>query len=711
MHGQTSYQNLIISEFLAHSEGSELKTDWVELYNGSKDTIDVAGCFWSDNREALDKREIEPHQPEEIKIAPGGFLVFWFIGKETPYSVNVDLKLDKDKGWIGLTSSDGLLIDSLAYGKQALNVPSGRIDMVDKSVYYFHKASIGTFNKYAYSDKLLKKPKFSVKGGFYNEAQFVELTNDDGAEILYTTDGSTPSKENANVQIYKQPIYIESTTVVRALCAKKGYLDTDVRSHTYFINEEHTFPVISLSVDNWNEYQNSDKDVTDKEIKAYIEFYDTNGIEAFDDFVGLSLAGGGSRRHPQKSISIHTRPEYGSKWMKYRFFEHKSFEKLRAFVLRNSGNAVPKVQFKDAFMQEVIGSTDADLDYLASRPTIAYINGEYWGIYNLREKKCKHYFEDNHGVEGDSIDYLSSFYFYRKRGVRDELEALIEVYNSDAIGDSLKSDRFLNKIDVGHYIDYQVAEIFYANTDWPINNVRMWKVREKDAQWRWLMFDIDLAYRRSKIEVNSVEYAMGVNNFHGDRFSEPLTRASSILRSWMTYRPELRNHFVNRFADLLNTTFSSENLLSETDRFREMYLPEMPRHIDRWNIENENVKIKSMERWERGLENMRDFARERPDKIREFLQLQWDDLGDIYEVTVSSNLVNAGEIKVNSVTIDDDGEWKGVYFANNEIQLTAKAYDGHKFVRWEYGGKKSKDNILKLKPGKAENIVVKAIYK
>ncbi len=708
MMGQGGYDNLIISEFLAHSEGTKLNPDWVELYNGNSDTLDVGGCYWSDDRQNLQMRKIVLDHEKDTKIPPNGFLVFRLVGKETSAPLDIDLKLDKKHGWIGFTDPTGRIIDSLSYGPQGFNISAGRIDLIDKSVFYFHQPSLGTFNRFDYNKKLLEKPIFSEKGGFYKDAQFIELSSPDNAQILYTTDGSTPAIDNPNVQIYKQPIYLERTAVIRAVCRKDTYLTTSVRSHTYFINEEHTFPVISLSVDAWNEYQNGEDDETDKEIKAYIEFYDTNGIEAFDEFVGLSLAGGGSRRHPQKSISIHTRAEYGSKWLDYRFFEHKPFERMRGFVLRNAGNSVPKVQFKDAFMQEVIGK-ETDLDYLASRPTIVYINGSYNGIYNLREKKCKHYFEDNHSVDGDNIDYLNSFYLHEKRGSKDEFKSILDTYNSEVIADSLQSDRFVNRIDLDHFLDYQIAEIFYANTDWPINNVRIWKSDEKDAKWRWLMFDIDLAYRKTKVDLNSVEYALGVNNFHGESFSERLVGATSILRGLTTHRPDILNQFVNRFADLLNTTFSSEHLLEETERFKQLYAPEMERHVERWNIEGENVKIASIERWERGLENMRDFARERQVNIRKFLQEQWE-IGPTYELIVNSNLPEAGQLTINSI-VTDKAEWQGVYFANNEIQLSAKAFKGHKFLGWEYGDKKSKSNTLSIKPNSAEDYVIRAIYK
>ena len=241
--------------------------------------------------------------------------------------------------------------------------------------------------------------EFSVEGGFYEDAIEVQLRSP-GAKIYYTLDGSQPNRRSKR---YKRPLKIKETTILRVI-ARKGRKKSKIRSHTYFIDEPaSTFPVISIGItpsvlfdpETGLYMQGADaidslwtKDGANfwskREVKINTEIYETNGECEFNSVTGFRLFGGMSRLFPQKSMTIVARDRYGKKSFKHRIFGKKGKKKYKFLVLRNSGSDWGKSHFRDALMTGLLD--DWDIEKQDYRPAHVYLNGKYWGIYNIREK-------------------------------------------------------------------------------------------------------------------------------------------------------------------------------------------------------------------------------------------------------------------------------------------------------------------------------------
>jgi len=696
---------LFINEFMANSQRNQW--DWVEVYNDEETNINMAGMYFTDDLNIPQKYKITDKFPDVTIVNAKSYRIFWF---ETPLEGRgdmVDLKLSKDGDQIGIFLEGGVLVDSLSFGKQRLNVSSGIKNINNSELVYYQEPTPGEKNTTYGFKSFLKKPKFSQEAGFYKSSIEVALftnNNIEGTYICYTLDGSLPDPQKC--QAYTRPIQIDSTTVIRAASVFPGHLVSEVINRTFFINVNHTIPVFSLSVDGFDAYYNNeDNNVTNAEIFAQVEFFATDTARTFREDVGLSLAGGGSRRHRQKSISIHTGPEYGSKWMDYKMFPQRDAERYRGMVLRNSGNSVPKIYFKDLFMQTVSAQNNTDVDYLAGRPVAAYINGKYWGLYNVREKKCKHYYERNHGVNSDSLDILIGENFHTQNGTDKAYREMAYFIQTADLTDPENYAKAESLIDMSNFIDYQIAELFSGNTDWPINNTRFWR-HQDNGKWRWLLFDMDHGFRKRKVKLDGIRYGMGENLHHSESYADRMMDVTALLRN-LIKNETFRNRFVNRFADLLNTNFKTENTLALLEEMKKPYEIEVPKHIERWKpLTKRHVDLKNMERWESGIVDLQEFLTQRPDSMYKFIN-DYFTLGGTKEIIINVE-PNGGKVQINSIT-PNSYPFTGKYFMNMPLQITAIPKEGYRFVKWN-GDMTGKKPILDIKHKDNNPLNLNAIF-
>ncbi len=691
--GLNAQQQIYISEILANSQSNE--RDWVELYNDADTPVDLSGMYWTDDFSDLQKFAI-PKDDAHI-IEPKTWKVFYFDKKADdaiPFSLN-------DKGeQIGLFLENGQVIDSLSFGKQRLNVSFGRTKEVSNDWLYYDVPSPNKRNAEKGFKSLLKKTQFSHKAGFYQEAISVELSSkNEEAQICYTLDGTTPTAENCTV--YQSPILIDTTKVLKAICVRSEHLSSPIVTRTFFINVDHSLPIFSLSTNEFDSlYYEKNFMRSKRKVLGYVEFFENDSTRTFNEWVDLSLAGGGSKRHDQRSLSLHTRSKYGSKWLKYPFFADKDHDKFRGLVLRNSGNSVPRTFFKDAFMHQLCAQNNTNLDYLSYRPVIVYINGNYWGIYNVREKKCKHYYERNHGINGDSLNVLIGENFFKHHGSSKGFKDLYKFIETNDMSLPENYDSVQNRMDIANFIDYQISELYVANTDWPLNNTRVWRSQKEGSKWRWLLFDLDHGFRDKKCGINPIDYGTGVQDYHKEKYHERISETTMILRS-LLQNDSFKNRFINRFADLINTNFRVDNALSLIDSMAAQYEKEIPRQITTWYPEK---SLNRKGRWQHNVENMREFARCRPDSVLHFIQEAWD-----LEInSVSINAAEGGKVQINDMLLPSY-PFVGVYFVGIPIQLKAIPKEGYRFVRWE-GTIKSKDALTEVAIKKGQGVEAKAIF-
>ncbi|MBW6478272.1 MAG: CotH kinase family protein [Bacteroidales bacterium] len=538
------------------------------------------------------------------------------------------------------------------------------------------------------------------------------------------------------------PVY--KGIVVRARSYRPGSIPSPVRTEVYFINplgrERFSLPVINISTnagnyfdyydgiynpgidfDTWRQNYPDDNATGGKpanyhrrgdewEFPAHFTFFDGgNSFPNLSQDIGFRIHGGWSRSFPMKSLRIYARGQYGASELNYSFFPEQPFNAYRRIILRNSGNEWNFSLFRDALIQRVI--RHLHFETLAYRPSVLFVNGEYWGIHNIRERYDKHYLERVFGVNPNKIDYLE-FNAVAKEGDNIHyLETLQYIENND-ITQNEHFEYLLTRIDTENYIDYQIANIYAVNTDWPGNNIDYWRKRTNtyipnspyghDGRWRWLAFDMDFGFGfihgTPSSNHNTLSFATEAGNNDW-----PNPDWSTFLLRNLLENETFRLQFINRFADLLNTAFLPDRINNLITEFQERNQPEMPEHIHRWK------NPESMNAWNFEINRMRYFVNTRPDRQRNHI-LDYFGLEESVPVTVHVSDPEQGFIKVNSIDIisetpgilENPYPWTGIYFQGVPITIQAIGLDGFEFSHWE--GTSQQTEIITGDPSEFEMV-------
>ncbi len=538
------------------------------------------------------------------------------------------------------------------------------------------------------------KVEFVPKSGFYTDSIDVQLLAP-GAKVYFTTDGTEPRPISAHR--FTTPLRVTKTTVIRAIALMKGEV-SHVFSSTYFIDEpEPTFPVVSLSVTPallfdpvWGLFRKGTNAVdslwylpganfwSHRELVSNFELFETDGRSAWENEAGLRLFGGMSRLSRQKSLSITARARYGEKRIRHKVFGKKGFKKYKSLVLRNSGSDFGSTHFRDALMTHLV--KDWDLDVQDYRPSQVYINGKYWGIYNLREKINRYFIQAHHDVDKDSLD-LVEHRLTRKNGRTDHYRELLHFLKNNDLSDPVNYAFVQSQMEVGNFMDHQIAQIYFDNQD-AGGNIRFWRPQTPNGRWRWILYDTDWGFGlndRKAYRNNSLEFH---TEPHGPRWPNP-PWSTFILRKLLENK-DFEREFVTRFCDYLNDDLEETHVLATIDKFYKRLLPEIQRHLDRWGLERQE--------WEEDVETLRAFANARPRYMRKFLKEKFD-IGEVR--TVNIQVADGGKVVVNN-RIKSREHFTGKYFEKTPLRLLAKPDLGYRFVRWEGEGINSESPELLL---------------
>lgn len=525
--------------------------------------------------------------------------------------------------------------------------------------------------------------EFQPNGGFFRESVEVQLSAP-GGTIFYTLDGSTPTRRSEK---YKKPLRIAKSTVLRAVAYHNGK-PGKLYAHTYFVREPETnFPVISLGIAPsllfdpvkglfmaGNRVENDDWKKpganfwTRQEIPMQVEIFESDGRCVHNSLSGFRLFGGMSRLFPQKSMTIVARERYGAKKIDYPIFGEKGEKDFKFLVLRNSGSDWGKSHFRDALMTGLLD--DWDMEKQDCRPAHVYINGKYWGIYNIREKINRYFIADHSkGVDKDSIDLLEHN-IIRRRGSSSHYRRMLDYIAKNSLREPANYAYIQSQMDVDNFMNYQIAQIFFDNQD-AGGNIKYWRPRTPDGRWRWVMFDTDWGFGLH----DGHAYKNNSLAFHTEPNgpSWPNPPWSTFLFRSLLENEAFQRQFVTRFADHLNTTFHPGRVERKIDELYQHLRPEMGRHLQRWRL--------SEEEWHTQVNVLRTFANERPYYTRLHLMDRFNTGG---MRTLQVSVEGGGSVLVNNyVNVNGNLPFEGEYFENLPVKIKIVPHNGYRFVRWE----------------------------
>ncbi|MBN2355294.1 CotH kinase family protein, partial [candidate division KSB1 bacterium] len=667
--------------------------DWLEIYNAGDTAVDLSGYFLTDDPEETQKWCILL----DTAIDPKGIVMFWADGKDQ--GIHTNFSLSKDGEWIGLCSNDGALIDSVRYGEQSADISFGRYPDGSDNWAFFNLPTPATANINPGYKGMVDPPQFSILGGFYRGAWSVTLKTENPDEIIhYTRDGSLPSQMS---EIYTSPILLLSTTVLRAQSVRPGWLPSPVMTHTYFIDETTELPVVSIATDPAN--------LWDDEIGIYVEgtngipgycstepknwnqpwerpisleMYEANRTLAFKINAGVQIGGGCTRKYPQKSLAVYVRAKYGPSKINYRIFPDKPIDRFNNILLRNSGQDWWRALYRDGMMHTLV-KNHMDIDWVAYKPAIVFLNGEYWGIHGIREKYNEHYLESNYGIDAKEIDILSGNARV-DQGSAQYYTDMIDFINTHDMTVPAHYQWVTTQMDVNEYLDYTIAEIYFANSDWPGGNIKYWRQQGENNKWRWILFDTDLgfgAHSRGQYNSNTLANATAIS---GSYYANP-PWATLLLRKLLE-NAEFRNQFIQRFAVHLNVTFNPQRVIGIIDSLQANIEAEIPRHIQKWQ-----QSTSFNDGWYYHINVMREFAAKRPAHVINHLIAKFG-LSGSARLTVPYHDPAMGDIFFNGVKLPADSS-TGIYLKDIPIQCKAVAKYGFRFVRWQGLSNSSDDSI------------------
>ncbi|MBI9071903.1 MAG: CotH kinase family protein [Melioribacteraceae bacterium] len=680
-------QKLFINEIVVSD------SDWIEIYNSSDTQIDLSGFYLTDDLENKNKWEV----PEGTYIEAKGFLTFF--ADETDEGLHTNFKLSENGELAGLYSKDGIVIDSLTFGKQHSGFSFGRFPDGGNSFYFFKTPTRSETNIEAGFAGILNQPNFSHTGSFYRDPILLIISSSNYKDtIRYTTDGSAPTESSS---MYEFPLYIDSTSVIRVAAFKNGYFNSDIITQTYFINENTKLPIISISTDpddlwdseigiyvkgtngisgycvddphNWNQQW---------ERPASIELFEADRSPAFKLDAGIQISGGCTRKYPQKSLAIYARSEYGVSKIKYQVFPDKPITEFNNLLLRNSGQDWWRALIRDGLIQNLV--KEIDIDWEAYKPAVLFLNGEYWGIHGIREKDNEHYVASNHNVDPDNLDILSNNANV-KQGTADGYNSLIEFIQTHDLTLQQNYDYVKSQMDIDEYLNYVITEIYTANTDWPGGNIKYWRERGDGNKWRWILYDTDMsmgAVTYGNYDSNTLDNA---THPVGTYYANP--GWSTLLLRTLLVNEKFKNMFIQKFASHLNTTFIPERVISITDSIKSIIEDEIPRHTGRWQ---QSTSFNSG--WEYHINVIKEFAENRPAHMLNNINQKFGLTGTT-SLIVKNETLKMGSVFINGVKLKES-TFSGKYFKKVPIELLAIPQPGYRFVGWKGFYNSANDSLV-----------------
>jgi len=335
----------------------------------------------------------------------------------------------------------------------------------------------------------------------------------------------------------------------------------------------------------------------DWEREATIEMFDGINTSSFKEDVGIRLKGSQSRFYSQKSFNIYFREDYGNKKLKYELFQDakdidgKVINEYKRFTIRNGGNDTNYTKFKDQMLQDLV--KDRKVDTQSGRVAIVFINGEYWGIYDLQEKYSDSYYAEHYKIDKDNVVVIKESEV--EEGKEEDIKLyneLMEYANKD-LSDWNTYNEFKEKVDIDSMIDYFAIEIYIGNGDWgeekgKLKNTQLWRVRKPDGslygdgKWRWSLYDLEYSSGLYEQEITNVRY----NTLDMALNRQPLFK-SAMNNS------EFRQKFYDTLREIGSNNYSKDRVETAINNYDNLWKPYMLDYYRRFGS-NEFERDKSI---------------------------------------------------------------------------------------------------------------------
>lgn len=587
--------------------------DWVELYNNGSKTMDLSGFFLSDSENKPQKWSF----PEGTKLKAGEYLTVFCTGDSTlskgkNRTFYADFKLSSSGETLLLSDAEGNLIQKLELPPQYGCVSYGLAS--DGATYvYLETSTRNAQNKTDVGMYRVDTPEIQTVSGFYQESVTVQVSAPLNAALHYTLDGETPSA--------KDPIFpadgltLHETATLRVKAFADNAVSSETVSATYFVNDEQLTPVVSLITDNQYLFDSKTGALVkgtgstpnyEKELEypVNIEYFNLDGVCEINQMGTFSISGHSATVNAQKSIALFARKAYGKDTFQFNPFPTRDYTSYKSILLRSTNSDAYATRLRDVVASSL--AEDEGILYQDAVCIQVYINGQYWGHYNLREKINKYFIAQYEGVTDeydiDSIDILARTGRdqFVQNGSNEDWLALCDFCKTKDLNDPENLRYVEDRLDIDSLFTHAAYEIILGNVDF--TNVRVYRV--PGGKWKYLLFDVEACWRG--LDKTPLEYYIKPVSGKVQGFRhEPLNALLNV--------PAMKARFLERVAELLEKHFKWPDVEARFDMWTDILEQILPRHIARWR----NL---SLDDWHTNVSAVKHYARLRPMKIPELLQ-------------------------------------------------------------------------------------------
>lgn len=688
----SSFGQVVINEYTCSNKDDYLDNfgeyeDWIEFYNTGGTTADISGYFLTDKNGNRDKWAF----PAGTNIPAAGRLRIFASGIDTVLGgqIHSSFKLTQMKQEYIIFSNalDTSVVDSIRIDQPTQrNHSRGRETDGAVAWKFFTNPTPNNSNNFSTAyDAYAVQTVFDVAQGFYPSTVTLSLSSpESNITIRYTTDGTEPTAASS---IYTAPLSISNTTIVRARCfsSNSAILPSFTKNNSYFINENHTFPVISVASADFPNLFNGTP-----EIMSSFEYFDANQQFQFEmegDFRGH---GNDSWAFNQKGIRFYVRDQYGyANKIDYPIFPSSPRTDFDVLIIRNSGSDNypggstilnrPTCHVRDGYIQTLAEDHNLNVDTRKYQPCIVYLNGEYWGIYEIRERIDSDYTEYYHNQKEKRVDMLEYWGALSVRyGTTTDWNALYTYMTTNSLANVANYNYVLGEIDEMSFLDYFIMNTHIVNTDWLNWNTKWWRGTKPTAPtgWRYTFWDMDNVFNlgQNYTGVGTTTYLNDPCNpqtlFPGNPSVPHMDMINALLAN-----PTFYDLYINRYADLLNTTLNCDTMLSHFDAMIAALAVEMPQQITRWGG--------TMTEWNANVQLLRAEITGRCTVIDSLIiGCYQPNIGTKAPIVVNVSPAGSGNVKINTI-YPNAYPWNGDYFTSVNLSFQAFENTGFAFDHWE----------------------------
>ena len=682
----------------------EFPDSWVELYNTTAEPVSLGEYQISNKNKANKAWQLPP----DMTVDPYGYVII-YCDKEgkTDNRLHVDFRLESGKGCtVYLFKNNGAVpIDSLPADMKKMPAPDvafGRQTDGGTNWGYQVTATPGAANCGRTTKNILGAPVFSEKGRATHGGSAIDLTLSlperapEGAYITYTTNGNEPT---ANSQRYENAIHISNTTVIRAKVFCDGWLSPVSTAQSYIFHpRDITVPIFSVQTNDdylndaeiglfANNNSKEDKKLHDWRRPVNIEFFPIAGKpSAFNQLGETRIQGGQSRANALKSMVFYANKRFDPdhKRFDFEFFpdQKPGMNSFKSFSLRDGGNDFDDLYFRDLIIQRTMGQ-NTDIDWQAGHTAVLYINGEYMGMLNIRERSNEDNIESNYdGLEDIDMVEIS----HEKENGVDQFIEEIKGSGDDTFYEAFKTfysqtghslAEYEEYMDVSEYLNIMIMNLFYANLDFPGNNIVFWRPNEDDTKsglpkrWRFIAKDTDFGlglYNRSNNH-NTIDMLYNPSRYSDNwAFTEPATR---LIKN-MLADPDILNLFIDKCCVYMGDFLNGEGTGEMINTIKAEAMEEFVAHRNKYspntwggNSNDINNKFNAAQSWAQG----------RPNYFYKYIGDKWN-LGTAIPVTINKDITLPAnvEVYVNGIKLTK-GVFDGKLFKGRQITLVGKTDD------------------------------------